>query len=160
MANYTIYTDGACSGNPGPGGYAAVILEGRGREYIRISGHSDFTTNNRMELKAIVRGLKQVLSIMVLKKGEVDIYTDSAYCLNPIELGWIDFWENNGWKTKLGEEVKNADLWQELYELLHLKKHVHITVKKVKGHSGDKFNELADRLAKEAIKKCKKEKRP
>lgn len=160
MANYTIYTDGACSGNPGPGGYAAVILEGHGNEYIRITGHSDFTTNNRMELKAIVRGLKQVLSIMVLKKGEVDIYTDSAYCLNPIEFGWIDFWKNNGWKTKLGEEIKNVDLWQELYELLHLKRHVYITFKKVKGHSGDKFNELADRLAKEAIKKCKKEKRP
>lgn len=150
MSQYRIYTDGACSGNSGPGGYAAVILNGE-TVCLRLSGHEEYTTNNRMELKAIVRGIKQVASFQVEKARFIEVISDSRFCLDPIEFGWIDFWKKNDWKTKEGEVVKNDDLWRELDKLLQNKK-IKVKFTYVKGHSGDKYNEMADTLAKEAIK--------
>lgn len=151
---FDIYTDGACSGNPGPGGYAFIIIED-GKETLKLSGGKKNTTNNCMELMAIVRALdhiSQFISSAKKKVQEITIYSDSAYCVNSVEQGWIRFWMINGWKTKAGYDVKNKEIWQRLYE--HLKdKRFKIKLIKVKGHSGNKYNEIVDKAAKEAIKK-------
>lgn len=141
MKKITIYTDGACSGNPGPGGWAAVLLfEGNKKE---ISGGEKNTTNNIMELTAIIEGLK------ALKEDcEVEIYSDSAYSVNAFNQGWIFNWMKNGWKKADGSKVKNKELWQELYELT--KKHK-VTFNKVKGHSDVELNNRCDELARNAI---------
>ena len=152
IPTYKVYTDGACSGNPGPGGYAFIYIKQNG-EYLRVNGGSKETTNNRMELTAIIRALKHIHKEMeqsVLKKCKVDVYSDSAYCINPINEGWIYSWEKNLWKTKSGEPVKNVELWQHLLGFINIE-NFDITFHKVKGHSGNKYNEEVDRLAKEGI---------
>ncbi len=141
MQKVTIYTDGACSGNPGPGGWAAVLIYG---EYKKeIYGGNKNTTNNIMELTAIVEGLKSLK-----QECEVEVYSDSAYSVNAFNQGWIYNWIKKGWKTADGSEVKNKELWQELYTLT--KKHK-VTFIKVKGHSNVELNNRCDELARKAI---------
>ena len=139
---YLIYTDGACSGNPGPGGWGAVILDEEKNE-TNISGEEKSTTNNRMELVAPIMALKKIK-----KNSKIIIYTDSIYLKNGITT-WIKNWEKNGWKNANKKPVKNKDLWVTLNELS--KEHV-INWKWVKAHAGNKYNEIADKLATEAIK--------
>lgn len=135
-----IYTDGACKGNPGPGGWG-VLLRYKGTEKT-LFGAEPHTTNNRMELTAAVKGLE------VLKRAcEVELYTDSQY-LRQGMMSWMEKWKKNGWKNSKKEQVKNADLWQELDE--QASKHK-INWHWVKGHSGHPENERADQLANQAI---------
>ena len=136
----TIYTDGACSGNPGKGGWAAVIIEDKNEK--TISGSEPLTTNNRMELSAVINALKEVGS------AELDIYTDSKYVKNGIE-SWIKNWKMNGWMTAAKQSVKNKDLWLELDILVSKKE---IEWKWVKGHSNDHYNTIVDEAARKAIR--------
>ncbi len=137
-----IYTDGACSGNPGPGGWGALLrCNGVQKE---LSGAQAETTNNRMELTAVIMGLKALK-----KQCEVTIYTDSKYVMQGV-LEWLENWKKNNWRTSNKKSaVKNVDLWQELDELL---KGHDIKWQWVKGHSGHPENELVDALARNAIK--------
>lgn len=143
MKNIEIYTDGACSGNPGPGGYCA-ILSYRKIEKI-VSGSETNTTNNRMELRGVIEGLK------ALKEPcEVKLYTDSAYVANAINNGWLYDWQLNGWKNSQKKEVLNKDLWEQLLELLTKHK---VTFIKVKGHSTNEKNNRCDSVARKEIEK-------
>lgn len=138
---YTIYTDGACSGNPGPGGWAAVVLhDDRERE---IWGREEETTNQRMELRAAVEGLR-----LVPAGSRVKLYSDSAYLVNCFKQGWIERWQKNGWRTSGKEPVANRDLW---LELLEVSAGLDVEWIKVKGHSDNRGNNRADQLAREAI---------
>lgn len=141
-----IYTDGACSGNPGPGGWGAVLL--LPEDIKEISGYEERTTNNRMELIAVVQALRTIYKMGFRK---IDLYTDSAYVVNAVNKGWLKKWERNGWKTTSKEDVKNKDLWIKL--MVILKKECKINVIKIKGHSGHKHNERADVIAKGEITK-------
>jgi len=138
---YKIYTDGACSGNPGPGGWGAVIFDEE-KKQNNISGQAKETTNNRMELMGPIMALKKIRS-----KSDVTIFTDSTYVKNGI-TEWIKKWENNGWKNSNKKPVKNKDLWMKLNELCQKNK---VIWKWVKGHSNNKYNNLADELATKAI---------
>jgi ribonuclease HI len=138
---YVIYTDGACSGNPGPGGWGAIILNEENE--TNISGKEKSTTNNRMELMAPIMALRKIK-----KASKIIIYTDSIYLKNGITT-WIKNWEKNGWKNANKKPVKNKDLWVTLNELS--KEHV-VNWKWVKAHAGNKYNEIADKLATEAIR--------
>ncbi|WP_369834872.1 ribonuclease HI [Halanaerobium sp. MA284_MarDTE_T2] len=138
--NYKIYTDGACSGNPGPGGYAAVIIFDGQEE--KITGSAENTTNNRMELKAVIEALKTIP-----KGSSVELYSDSTYVLNGLSK-WIKSWKSKGWKTAANKEIANKDLWSELDMLTSNFK---IDYFKVESHSGDYYNETVDSLAKESI---------
>ena len=136
----TIHTDGACSGNPGPGGYGAILQWG---EHTReIKGGEPHTTNNRMELMAAIAALESLKRTCV-----VDLHTDSQYLRNGI-MTWIKGWKRNGWKTADRKPVKNVDLWQRLDAAL-----AHHTIRWhwVRGHSGHDLNERADELAREGI---------
>lgn len=136
----TIYTDGACSGNPGPGGWGAILMWGDHRK--EIMGGEALTTNNRMELMAAISALE------ALKTGvRADLYTDSAYVRNGI-TGWIHGWKRNGWRTADKKPVKNVELWQRLE--LALERH-DVTWHWVKGHAGHPENERADELAREGM---------
>jgi len=131
-----MYTDGACSGNPGPGGWGAVLMSGEHRK--EIFGGERETTNNRMEMMAIIRGAE------VLKRGcSVDIYTDSKYVLQGM-TEWLEGWKKRGWKTASKKPVKNVDLWQRLEQALDRHE---VNWNWVKGHSGVPGNELADLAA-------------
>ena len=137
ISEVTIYTDGACSGNPGPGGWAAILMAGGAKK--ELSGGERDTTNNRMELMAVIEGLK------ALKRPcKVDIYSDSAYVVNAFEQNWIGKWMKNGWKNSAKAEVANSDLWKELIDLTS--KH-NVTFHKVKGHADNEFNNRCDELA-------------
>ena len=136
----TIYTDGACSGNPGKGGWAAIIIENE-KEKV-ISGSEPLTTNNRMELSAVINALKEITLT------EISIYTDSKYVKNGIE-SWIKNWKMNGWMTASKQPVKNKDLWLELDTLVSEKK---IEWKWVKGHSNNHYNTIVDEAARKAIR--------
>jgi len=143
MEKVVIYTDGACSGNPGPGGWGAILMyKGNKKE---ISGGSKQTTNNIMELTAVIEGLK-----MLKFPCEVDLCSDSAYVVNAFEQKWIFGWLKKNWKTASGDSVKNKELWQELYELtkMHTVKFI-----KVKGHSDNEYNNRCDELARGEIEK-------
>ncbi len=143
MKNIEIYTDGACSGNPGPGGYGIVLKYNNiQKEY---SGYAEQTTNNRMELTAVIEALK-----LLKEPCNVTLYSDSAYTLNAFLLGWIDSWILNNWKTASKKPVLNVDLWKELIELKN--KH-NITWVKVKGHADNELNNLCDKLARLEIEK-------
>lgn len=135
-----MYTDGACRGNPGPGGWG-VLMRYQGSEK-KLNGYESETTNNRMELTAVIRGLASLK-----RKCHIDLYTDSKYVLQGINE-WIENWKKNGWKTANKKAVKNADLWQELEK--QTVRH-HIDWHWVKGHSGNAGNESADELANQAI---------
>lgn len=133
----TIYTDGACMGNPGPGGFAAIVTVGD--ETLRICGGSADTTNNRMELMAVIHGLR----LLTKCSYSVVIYSDSRYITNAFQQNWVGSWRTNGWERSNGE-LKNKDLWICLADMAA--KH-DCQWKWVKGHNGDKMNELADKLA-------------
>ncbi|MEG1646961.1 MAG: ribonuclease HI [Clostridia bacterium] len=141
MKDITIYTDGACSGNPGKGGWCAILIY-NGHEKV-LSGYNKETTNNRMELFAVIQGLRQLN-----QSCNVDIFSDSAYVVNAIQNKWLENWNINGWKTSNKEAVKNDDLWRLL--LVELKKH-NVEFNKVKGHSNDIYNEKCDKFAKNEI---------
>lgn len=149
MKKVDMYTDGACSYNPGPGGYGIVLIY-NGVEK-QFSGFDENTTNNRMEIMAVIEGLKKLK-----EPCEVTIYTDSAYTMNAFDLGWLDDWQLNNWKNKQKKDVLNKDLWQEL--LLQMSKHK-ITWVKVKGHSDNKYNNICDKLARAEIDKFLKQKK-
>lgn len=137
-----IYTDGACSKNPGPGGWAAVLLHG---DHVKeMSGFIPETTNNRMELFAAIQGLS------ALKRPcEVRLYSDSSYLVNAFTKGWIDNWQRNGWKTSNKQPVENQDLWKVLINLF--RKH-QVQFLKVKGHADNEYNNRCDALATGQIK--------
>lgn len=147
MKEVIIYTDGACSGNPGPGGWGALLrYNGVEKE---ISGGDDYTTNQRMELKAALEALR------ALKEPcHVKLYSDSAYLLNAFRQGWIERWRQNGWLNAHKEMVENRDLWEGIYE--EAQRH-RVEWLKVKGHSNDPDNDRCDHLAREAIPKDAKE---
>jgi ribonuclease HI len=138
----TIYTDGACSGNPGPGGWGAVLIYGT--RIKEISGGEENTTNQRMELTAVVEALRA----LKVKGWDVVVYSDSAYIVNAFGQDWIGRWQKNGWKNSKKEDVANQDLWKTLLALMSKNR---VRLKKVKGHSGDKWNERCDELARNAI---------
>lgn len=137
-----LYTDGACSGNPGPGGWASILTFND--RHLKISGYSAQTTNNKMELTAVIEGLKRLK-----KPSHVHIVTDSKYIHNAFSLNWITRWQHNNWKTVTKEPVKNKELWLVLLEFSQ--KH-NISWEWVKGHAGHKYNELCDEMARNAIK--------
>lgn len=142
MEEVIIYTDGACSGNPGPGGWGTILMyKNISKE---ISGFQKETTNNIMEITAVIEGLK-----LLKFPCKVDLYSDSAYVVNAFNNGWIYNWIKKNWKTAGNEPVKNKELWQELYSLtkIHQVKFI-----KVKGHSDNKFNNRCDELARTEIK--------
>ncbi len=143
MKKVVIYTDGACSGNPGPGGWGAVLKFGRHTR--ELSGFEPDTTNNRMELTGAVKALE------ALKEPcSVTVYSDSAYLVNTFQQEWLAKWQLNGWKTSNKGPVENQDLWQKLIALTsrHRVKWV-----KVKGHADNEYNNRCDKLAREEIKK-------
>ena len=150
-----IFTDGACSENPGPGGWAAVF--NTADECKTISGNEKVTTNNRMELKAVIEAFKNVLSNKHQRNDNYELFSDSAYVVNSINNNWIGKWQSNSWKTTKGDDVKNRDLWEE-FSALRDKAHflgINIKIIKIKGHAGNTFNELVDKLAKEESMKAK-----
>lgn len=144
LKNVEIYTDGACSGNPGVGGWCAILIY-KGIERT-VSGFNKMTTNNRMELFAVIEGLA------TLKEPcNITLYSDSAYVVNAVNNGWLDAWVKAGWKTADKKDVKNVELWRDL----KLKCSPH-TVKfvKVKGHSDNEYNNMCDKIARAEIDKC------
>ena len=142
MKELDIYTDGACSGNPGPGGWGVVLLyQGNRKE---LSGYKPETTNNRMELFAAIQGLSALKESCI-----VNLYSDSSYLINAFEKHWIDNWQRNGWKTSTKQPVENQDLWKLL--LIHVRKH-QVRFIKVKGHSDNVNNNRCDEMAVAAIK--------
>jgi len=142
MDQVIIYTDGACSKNPGLGGWGCVLIYGSHRK--EASGNELHTTNNRMELTAAIEALR-----LLKRSCRVDLYSDSAYLCNAFEKGWLDQWRCNGWKTANHHEVENKDLWEQLDALCVT--HV-VRFHKVKGHSDNAENNRCDKLAREAIK--------
>ena len=142
MEKVTIYTDGACSGNPGPGGWGAILMHNENKK--ELSGGIKDTTNNIMEITAVLEALKALKF-----PCEVDIYSDSAYVVNCFNQGWIYNWLKKGWKTASGENVKNKELWEELYNLTKVH---NVTFHKVKGHADNEYNNRCDELARTAIK--------
>ena len=138
-----IYTDGACSGNPGAGGYCGILFY-KGKELV-ISGGEEETTNNRMELTAVIEALSKLK-----EKCEVDLYSDSAYVINAINNAWLESWVLSGWKTADKKPVANQDLWEKLLSYINLHK---INFIKVKGHSDNENNNRCDKIARDEIKK-------
>lgn len=137
LPNVSIYTDGACSGNPGPGGWGTIVRYAD-RE-TELSGGEAGTTNNRMELTALIEGLR-----VLEGRHAVTVYTDSQYVANGINKGWAKSWERNGWRKKDGKPALNVDLWKAL--LVQLAKH-NVEINWVKGHAGHPENERCDALA-------------
>jgi ribonuclease HI len=137
VKHVTIYTDGACSGNPGPGGYAAILLyNGTEKE---LSGGFRATTNNRMELMAVIIALESLK-----EECEVTVYTDSRYIVDAVTKGWAERWKNNGWMRNKKERALNPDLWTRVLYLCW--KH-EVAFRWTPGHAGDVYNERCDRLA-------------
>ena len=142
MKNVMIYTDGACSGNPGPGGWGAVLIyQGTEKE---ISGYCEHTTNNRMEIMACIEALK-----CLKEHCSVTLHTDSAYVCNAFNAGWLTNWQRNNWRKADKKPVENTDLWKELLQLTE--RHA-VTFVKVKGHSDNIYNNRCDKLATGMIK--------
>ena len=138
-----IYTDGACSGNPGAGGYCSILIY-NGVEKV-VSGSEVETTNNRMELMAVIKGLE-----CLKETCEVNLYSDSQYVVDAFNQGWIFSWQNSGWRTSNKKEVKNIDLWLKLLELYNVHK---INFIKVKGHADNEYNNRCDKIAVSEYKK-------
>lgn len=143
MKKVEIFTDGACSGNPGPGGWG-TILRYKGLEK-ELSGGAAETTNNRMELTAVIEGLSALK-----EKCEVTLYSDSKYIIDAIKLGWVKKWKANGWMRNKKERALNVDLWEKLLPLLDFHK---VSFVWVKGHAGHAENERCDKLAVNQSKK-------
>lgn len=141
MEEVIIYTDGACSGNPGPGGWGSILMYRENKK--EISGGKKNTTNNVMELTAVIEALK-----LLKFKCKVSVYSDSAYVVNAFNQKWIYGWMKNGWKNASKEPVKNKELWEELYELTKIHE---VTFIKVKGHSDNEYNNRCDEMAREEV---------
>jgi ribonuclease HI len=138
---FIIYTDGACEPNPGPGGIGVVLLVEGGEE--QLSQGYRLTTNNRMELSAAITGFEMVEGL-----APVTLYSDSKYLVDAITKGWVEKWEESGWVRRGGHRVPNRDLWEKLLALGQIRQ---ITYLWVRGHAGDKYNEIADSLSYQAI---------
>lgn len=145
MKKVDIYTDGACSGNPGAGGYCAILIY-NGIEKV-ISGSEEETTNNRMELIAVIEGLKALK-----EKCSVNLYSDSQYVINAINERWLTQWVKSGWRSSSKNNIKNVDLWKALIPLIE--KH-DVKFIKVKGHADNEYNNRCDKIAVEMYKKSK-----
>ena len=143
MRELKIYTDGSCLGNPGAGGYAAILIDDSGQRE-EICGGESHTTNNRMELIAAIVALKKVE-----KEDFAEIFTDSTYLRNAFTQNWLANWKRRGWILSNGKSVKNQDLWRELDELMSTRK---VNFNWVRGHAGDSLNERCDKLAREIAK--------
>ena len=143
MKTVDIYTDGACTNNPGDGGYCAILIY-NGIEKI-VSGNEEMTTNNRMELLAVIKGLEALK-----EKCNVNLYSDSQYVVDAFNQSWIFSWVQNNWKTAGKKDVKNVDLWIKLLALYNEHK---ITFIKVKGHSDNEYNNRCDKIAVSEYKK-------
>ncbi len=137
ISDVVIYTDGACSGNPGPGGWAAILMAGGAKK--ELSGGEANTTNNRMELMGVISGLKALT-----RPCNVEVHSDSAYVVNAFSQNWIGKWASNGWKNSAKADVANTDLWKELLELTKIH---NVTFVKVKGHADNEYNNRCDELA-------------
>lgn len=146
MKEVTIYTDGACSGNPGPGGWGAVLMYGEHRK--EISGGDAHTTNNRMELTGSIEALE-----LLKQPCKVRLYSDSAYLVNAFNQHWIANWQRNGWQTSQKKPVENKELWQRLLELCRTHE---VEFIKVKGHADNAENNRCDELARAAIAKYRR----
>lgn len=146
MKEVTIYTDGACSGNPGPGGWGAVLMYGEHRK--EISGGDAHTTNNRMELTGPIEALE-----LLKQPCKVRLYSDSAYLVNAFNQHWIANWQRNGWQTSQKKPVENKELWQRLLELCRTHD---VEFIKVKGHADNAENNRCDELARAAIAKYRR----
>ncbi len=140
MKHVKIYTDGACSGNPGPGGYGTILKFGKHEK--ELSAGYKQTTNNRMELMAVIAGIESLK-----ERCRVDVYSDSKYIVDAVEKGWAKRWEQKGWMRNKNEVAKNPDLWERLLDLLEQHE---VEMHWVKGHSGHLENERCDRLAVQA----------
>ncbi len=138
MKKVLLYTDGACSGNPGKGGWACVLIYGPHKR--ELSGGENYTTNNQMELKAVIEGLSALK-----EQCEVEVFSDSAYVVNAFTEDWIGGWDKRGWKN-----VKNAEMW---HELIALTRQHNVRFRKVKGHADDEMNNRCDELARQEITK-------
>ncbi|MAZ46817.1 MAG: ribonuclease HI [Rickettsiales bacterium] len=144
MSNkFIIYTDGACIGNPGKGGWGAIILDDANNKTV-LSGSEEYTTNNKMELTATIKALKYIKP-----KSNIVIFTDSKYVIDGIN-NWILKWKQNNWKTANKKDVKNKELWLNLYEYIS---YHNVNWEWVKGHSGDVLNEAVDKIAREEAEK-------
>ena len=141
MKDIEMYTDGACSGNPGPGGWGVVLLYKEHKK--ELSGAEDNTTNNRMELLAIIKGFEALK-----EKCNIKLYSDSSYALNPLIQGWLTQWQMNNWRSLSKSPVKNVDLWEKLIDLMQGH---NIEFIWVKGHAENKYNNRCDQLARKAI---------
>lgn len=150
MENLVIYTDGGCSGNPGPGGWGTVIIDGE--NLTKLSGGEKQTTNNRMELSAAINALDAVVKNTEWRSRHVEVYSDSQYVKNGI-TSWIKNWKKNGWKTAAKKPVLNQDLWIALDNLYS---QLDIEWKWVKGHAGVEYNEICDQLCKMEMEKFQK----
>ncbi len=145
MKTVEIYTDGACSGNPGAGGWGAVLIYGENRK--EISGGEAYTTNNRMEITAAIKAL-EALTVQCI----VNMHSDSAYLVNAFEKGWLNSWQRNGWKKADKKPVENDDLWKQLLKLCSYHS---VRWIKVKGHADNVENNRCDKLATDEVKKYK-----
>jgi ribonuclease HI len=143
VTSVDIYTDGACSGNPGPGGWAAILRVGEHEK--ELSGFVPHTTNNRMELYAALMGLRELT-----RSCRVTLHSDSAYFISAFEKGWLTNWRKNGWKNSSGADVSNRDLWEQLLD--EVAKHS-VRFVKVKGHSDHIWNNRCDKMAVNEIRK-------
>lgn len=148
MKAVIIYTDGACSGNPGPGGWGAILMYGESKK--EISGFCPKTTNQRMELTAAIEALEQLK-----EPCQVTLFSDSAYLVNAFQQHWLDNWQKNGWKNAKKEPVENQDLWKRLL-ILTVRHRVKFV--KVKGHADNEFNNRCDQLARNEITKILRKK--
>lgn len=144
MKQVTLYADGACSRNPGPGGWGTVLIYGD--KIKTISGFHNESTNNIMELTAVIEGMKALK-----EECRIDIYTDSKYVVDAVTQ-WLPNWQRNGWKTSANKPVKNAELWREILKLISFHK---VDWHWIKGHNGNQYNEECDRLAKDQIERNK-----
>ena len=152
-----VYTDGACLNNPGPGGWSCIFIEElEDKEKLEIySGGESSTTNNRMELMAVLKAMD--ILVKQQKKCLIEVYSDSAYVVNAVKNDWLKNWKHNGWKTSRAKDVKNKALWIDFLTLKNELKSQGKKVRfiKVKGHAGNKYNEMADKEASSAAKKIK-----
>ena len=142
-----LYTDGSCLGNPGTGGWGAICVDDNDKVFFRVCGGDTHSTNNIMEMTAVIRGLERYGG------GPVEVYTDSKYVMDGITK-WIHGWKKKGWRTSTGGDVKNKSLWMKMDELVT----PFVTFKWVKAHNGDKWNEEVDNLAKRNAELVKEEK--
>ena len=139
MRKVTIYTDGACSGNPGPGGYGAILIDVESGKKLEIAGGDANTTNNRMELMGVIEALS-----LLKMPCEVTLYTDSKYVVDAMKLGWAKKWQKNNWMRNKSDRAKNPELWEKLLSLCDTH---HVTISWVKGHADNPMNKRCDEMA-------------